>query len=867
MLSLDSLIWPMMIKQLLIISTIGLAMHYSCVQSEPEVDLEIAMSWSFDSLDAATGQSITTFTLINNSSVELAGSEWAIYFSQLSRPRDVITEGSGIHIENITGDYKKLFPDSSFLPLTPGARRSVQVIYSGFAGRISFAPYGVYFVDAEMTHSSASRIYAIDEDNSFPGLNRPEILKPLRSDMQSRFQENMRITDISERQLSLIPTPVQFEASGQRTTLGAKIAITYVGDLEVEANHLRAQLIEVFTGNVTVSSNQNGAQISLGIDETIGAPEAYQLNVANGHIAITGADAAGVFYGIQSLARLYPVDSYREPKGYLTVRACSISDNPRFPYRGLQLDVSRNFHSLKHVKRVIDQMSYYKLNKLHLTITNDEGWRLEIPGLPELTDVGSRRGHTLDERDMLLPAYGSGPFADPSIGAGTGFYTREEFIGLLRYAHDRHIEIIPEIDVPGHARAAIKAMKSRYLAHTESGDPAMANEYLLHDINDASEYNSAQHYDDNVICVCQESTYRFIEKVIDEVVMMYREADAPFTAIHSGGDEVPYGAWQKSPVCDKWMTENDDVENSDELNAYFLKRFMTILDKYDLTTAGWEEVALKTTAEGHNGTDINLDFVGENILPYVWNSVWGWGREDMAYRLANEGYQVVMCNSGALYFDLAYNRDPTEPGLIWSGYVNTRNAFEFEPMDMFATATTDLNGEPLDPEYATGKAKLNKSSRKNILGIQGHVWSETLRNSDNLDYYLFPKLLGLAERAWSRAPDWTAPDNKTERLNTMDTSWGRFANTIGRVELPRLDNYGSGVMYRIPMPGAVYLGGQLQANVLYPGLEIRYTTDGTEPTSSSTLYEGPVKLSADEIRLRVFDGVGRGGRTLVVGDK
>jgi len=854
----------MMTKQFLVITAIGFAIFLGCVQSDPEVDLEIAMSWSFDSLDAAAGQSITTFSLINNGTIELAGSQWAIYFSQLSHPRDIISEGSGLHIENIAGDYHRIFPDSSFLTIAPGARKSFQVSYGGFSGRTSYAPKGVYFVDGKLTDTSAGHIFPISEDNSFPGLNRPEILKLLRNDMQSRFQENARITDIPDKQLSLVPKPVQFEATGQSMTFGAGIAIGYTSDLEIEANHLLTQLKKVFTGNVTLSENQNGAQILLSIDRTIGDPEAYQLNVANGHIFITGADAAGVFYGIQSLARLYPDDSYREPKEFLTVRSCSISDGPRFPYRGLQLDVSRNFHSLKHVKRVIDQMSYYKLNKLHLTITNDEGWRLEIPGLPELTDVGSRRGHALDERDLLSPAYGSGPFANPSVGAGTGFYTRDEFIGLLRYAHDRHIEIIPEIDVPGHARAAIKAMESRYHTYTESGDPAKANEYLLHDPNDASVYNSAQNYNDNVICVCQESTYQFIEKVIEEVVKMYREADARFTAIHSGGDEVPYGAWQKSPVCDKWMTESEAVENSNELHAYFLKRFMTILDKYNLTTAGWEEVALKTTEEGHNGTDINVDFVGKNVLPYVWNSVWGWGREDMAYRLANDGYQVVMCNSGALYFDLAYNRDPAEPGLIWSGYVDTRTAFEFEPMDMFATATTNLNGELLDPSYVSRKVKLNKSARKNILGIQGQLWGETVRNSDNIDYYLFPKLIGLAERAWSQAPDWTAPDNKSARLDAMDVAWGRFATTVGRVELPRLDQFGSNVAYRIPLPGAVYLGGQLEANVRYPGLEIRYTVDGTEPTMSSTLYEGPVKLTSEEIRLKVFDGGGRGGRSLVV---
>jgi hexosaminidase len=852
-----------MVRRILILTAIGWTLLNACVQSDRVAELAIGMSWSFDSIDVGTAKSFTTFTLINSGPIELASSEWSIYFNQLSPPGDVITEGSGLHIETIMGDYHSLFPDSTFLPLAPGARRSVQVSYDGFAGRISDAPVGAYFVDGMLNNTSADHIFPIDEDNSFPGLKRKEILEPLLEDVQSRYQENVRIGDIPVNDLSLIPTPVQFNANGQNMTFGSRIAISYADGLDVEANHLRAQLTRVFKGKVTVSENNNGPQIKLSLDETIGDDEAYQLNVANGMIVITGADAAGVFYGIQSLARLYPIASYREPKEFLTIKGCSILDNPRFSYRGLHLDVSRNFHALKYVRKVIDLMAYYKLNKLHLTLTNDEGWRLEIPGLPELTDVGSRRGHTFDERDMLYPAYGSGPFADPDKGMGTGFYTREEFIGLLRYAHDRHIEIIPEIDVPGHARAAIKAMEARYHKYSEAGDHVKANEYLLHDLNDDSEYNSAQNYNDNVICVCQESSYHFIEKVIDEVVLMYREADAPFTAIHSGGDEVPYGAWQKSPICIDWMSESETVKSADDLHSYFLGRLMAILNKYKLTTAGWEEIVLKTSEEGHDGTDINFDFAGKNVVPYVWNSVWGWGREDMAYRLANGGYQLVMCNSGALYFDLAYSRDPAEPGLTWSGYVDTRRAFEFEPLDMFATATTDYNGELLDPAYIEGMLRLNESDEKSILGIQGQLWSETVRNSNNLDYYLFPKLLGLAERAWGQASDWTVPESKNERLEAMDSEWGRFANTVGMVELPRLDYLGNGVAYRIPMPGAVYLGGQLQANIRYPGLEIRYTTDGTEPTASSSLYKGPVRLTSEEIRLRAFNNVGRGGRTSV----
>lgn len=857
-----------MIKQILIISVIGWTLLSGCTTSEPPIASSIEMSWSFDSLDTHSGLSVTTFTLTNHSAREISGTDWAIYFSQMTRPREITTEGSGLHIESITGDYRKIYPDSSFVPIAPGGQRSFQVTYGGFAGRISLAPVGAYYINSA-TGSSSDHVIAIKENNVFPGLKRPEIQELLLEDVQMRYQENARnvshVANVaSEKLLHLIPSPVSFEPNGRHMTVSGKIGISYSDGLASEVNMLRDQLKKVFTGKIEMGENLVGAQILISIDEDIEGDEAYHLNVANGVIEILGSDAAGVFYGIQSLARLYPVDNYRDPKNYLTVMGCSITDIPRFAYRGLQLDVARNFHSLAQVKEVINQMSYYKLNKLHLSLTNDEGWRLEIPGLPELTEVGSRRGHTLDELDMLYPAYGSGPFADPDRGAGTGYYSRAEFIALLRYANAHHVEVITEIDVPGHARAAIKAMIARQNKFEKSGDPAQAIEYLLSDPDDASEYSSAQHYDDNVVCICQESTYHFIEKVVDEIVSIYREAGAPLTAIHSGGDEVPHGAWRKSPICVNMISQNAQLDSADDLTPYFFNRFMTILEKYDLTSAGWEEIVLKTSETGNNEKEINFDFAGKNVLPYVWNSVWGWGSEDMAYRLANGGYPIIMCNSGDLYFDLAYNRDPSEPGLTWSGYVDTRSAFEFEPMDMFSTATEKYNGELLEPEYIAGKVRLQPSARKNIRGIQGQLWSETVRNSDRLDYYLFPKLLGLAERAWSKAPGWTSPDSKSDRLNAIHADWAIFANTVGAVELPLLDYFDGGVAYRIPMPGAVYLSGQLEANVRYAGLEIRYTIDGTEPTVSSTLYDGSVRVSADEIRLRAFNALGRGGRSSVV---
>jgi hexosaminidase len=560
-------------QRIVLFTALGVALLAGCSQSEPPVTSSLEMAWSFDSLDAHAAQSLTTFTLVNNGTMEIAGSDWAIYFNQILRPKEIITKGTGLHFEAISGGYRKLMPDSSFAALAAGESRSFQVSYGGFAGRLSYAPVGVYFIDSSNENTSAAPVL-IKENNTYPGLKRADARKLLDEDVLSRYQENARIPDIPASQLGIVPTPVSYRRNGLSMTLGGNIAISYAEGLESEASILMEQLNKVFTGKITLGQNLGIAQILLSLDETIAEEEGYQLNVANGAVVIKGSDPAGVFYGIQTLARLIPVDNYREAKNYLNISGCEITDHPRFDYRGLHLDVARNFHNVDHVKRLIDLMSYYKLNKLHLSLTNDEGWRLEIPGLPELTELGGRRGHTTDENDMLYPAYGSGPFADPDQGAGTGFYSRKEFIDLLRYAGAHHIEIIPEIDVPGHARAAIKAMLARRDKFVKKGDLARANEYLLNDPNDKSEYSSAQHYNDNVVCVCQESSYRFIEKVIDEVVKMYQEADVQFTTIHSGGDEVPHGAWQKSPVCDKWIADQASIESTDDLVPYFLNRFI-----------------------------------------------------------------------------------------------------------------------------------------------------------------------------------------------------------------------------------------------------------------------------------------------------
>jgi hexosaminidase len=505
-------------------------------------------------------------------------------------------------------------------------------------------------------------------------------------------------------------------------------------------------------------------------------------------------------------------------------------------------------------------MAFYKLNKFHFHLTDDEGWRLEIKTLPELTEIGGRRGHTLEEKDRLIPSFGSGP----NVEGISEYYTEADFIEILKYAQKRHIEIIPEIDVPGHARAAIKAMEARFHRLLNEGKAEEAFAYRLIDPDDKSVYRSVQNFDDNVIDVCLPSTYRFLEVVFDTIIDMYRKAQVPLSIIHIGGDEVPSGAWTKSPACDPLIKDNEQISDVQDFPDYFLKRIHDLLDVRGLRVAGWEEIALMDNLPDQKPHKIpNEKYLDDQFIPYVWNTVWGWGAEDLGYRLANAGYKIVMCNAPNLYFDCAYNKDPKEPGLYWPGFVNTRRAFEFTPFDIFKIATKDRLGNQVKTEQYKDHVRPTESGKNNILGIQGQLWGEEMVDSLRLEYMAFPKVIGLAERAWAKQPEWAVMENKVLRKEKLQEDWNTFVNCIGQREMVRLDHFDNGINYRIPPPGAVIEDGHLKANISYPGLEIRYTIDGTNPSESSTLYKSPVAVKGT-VKLRTFNRIGRGSRTVVL---
>jgi len=807
------------------------------------------------------------FTFTNAGNNLISGNEWNIYFNQNTLiPLPLADSGKG-WVEHINGDFYRFVPGKSFR-ISPGDSLVFTYGYNGIMIKESDAPDGLYIAEnskKKNTPAVSLNHFAVkpfrDIERIFPGFAH------LLPSPRTEFLRNLGLKLLTEKETGLIiPTPFKLVPGEGYVEITDASEIIYNKTLKNEAGYLAALIRSVFGAELATREGESGNMNSIVLataDLSINGKEseAYNLHISKDKgIIITGSDAAGVFYGIQTLLGLVNPAGLTGDVPAVQFSAMEIHDAPRFPFRGFLLDVSRNFHSKDTVLKLIDLLSFYKINTLNLRLTDDEGWRLEIDGLPELTEIGSKRGHTLDDALWLPPSFGSGPDPNQAKNMGAGYYSREDFREIIRYARQRHMEIVPEICFPGHARAAIKSMEARYRKYMAQGDEKAAGEFRLIDPDDRSEYYSAQKYKDNIVCVALESAYHFYETVVKDIAAMYSEAGTKLKWFHTGGDEVPQGAWARSPLCIKLMEEHPEIEGPRNLQGYFFSRVVEMLAPYDLIIGGWEEVVLSKESSG--SAKVNPSFADRNVIPYVWDN--SGDNIDLGYRIANAGYRVVLCNVTNLYFDLAYSIDPTEPGLYWGGFQDAKDPFVLIPFDVFKSAVYDDFGQVADKEGDySGKEKLKSENRKNILGIQAQLWSETLKRPGMLEYYMLPKLFAFAERAWAAAPAWeTDPDLKS-RTQKIDKEWNEFANRIGQRELPRLDHLFGGFSYRIPQPGAVMENGLLHVNIAYPGMDVRYTTDGNDPSVGSPLYTGPVSVSRP-VRLRAFTSSGRAGKTVEI---
>ncbi|WP_246485212.1 family 20 glycosylhydrolase [Chitinophaga qingshengii] len=801
---------------------------------------------------------LSTFTFVNNSDKPFPAKGWELYFNFIREVKGGELPGH-VKVEHINGDLFRFTPAEGFKGIAPGDSLKLNIVGDAWAVNFTDAPAGLYLVwDDQKEVGLPIKDYTIRPSTTAKQLMRYPGDKTAVITPTDIFKQNAAVKDIPAAQLPLIfPTPVSVTASGGNLLLDAPPVIKADAELAASGKFLENEMTTLLGKRAAGKKT-----VSFLVDKNLAA-NAYTLKVSPEGVEITAGSDEGAFYAIQSLKSLIAPAAWAGAQKSVSIPTVQVSDHPRFNYRAFMIDVARNYHNKRDLLRILDVMALYKLNVLHYHFSDDEGWRLEIPSLPELTQVGAKRGHSTDWKNMLPPSYGSGP--DTSNAAGSGYLTRKDFIEVLRYATERHIRVLPEIETPGHARAAVKSMEARYYKLKAAGKDKEAEEYLLSDLEDKSQYRSVQNWNDNVMNVALPSTYRFLDKVVEELQSMYKEAGAPLTAVHMGGDEVPHGVFEKSPACLALMQQDKSVKDVNDLWYYYYRKVNDLLKARGLETAGWEEAGMrKTTIDGAAASIPNPDFANDNFQLNVWNNVIGGGQEDLSYRLANAGYKIILSGVSNFYFDMAAMKSFDEPGFYWGGFVDVDKPFYFIPFDYYKNSKVDGRGNPVTPETFVGKDKLTGFGQSNIRGLQGLLWSETVTNSDRMEYMMLPKLLGLAERAWAQDPAWATEKDPAKADALYAQAWSVFSNVMGKREMPRLDYYNGGYNWRIPTAGVSVEEGVAKVNVQMPGLVIRYTTNGEEPTIKSPVYNGPVQAGGKILKVRVFNTRGRSSRTTTV---
>lgn len=540
-----------------------------------------------------------------------------------------------------------------------------------------------------------------------------------------------------------------------------------------------------------------------------GAPGAWRAVIDGGELRVEAAEA-DLPLAMRRLEALGLSDGRIAP-------AAVITDRPDFPYRGLMIDIARNYQTPAQLGRILRLMARYGLNVLHFHFADDEAWRLEIPGMPELTEVGGRRGYTTDETEFMAQLFTGDGNPDNPAGSSNGYFTRAEFIAMLRTADSLGITVVPEIESPGHARAAIRAMEKRLRV---TGDDT----YRLIDPADTSVYTSAQSFHDNVMNPAIPGPVRFMTYLGAELQKMYREAGLEIPAIHIGGDEVAKGAWTGSPIARRYMDERG-ITDERQLHLIYVRELLDEYNRLGIPVSGWQEIAV-----GHD------DEYNEAVRPHVF-SVNCWStlgkQNSVTSQSARAGYPTVLSNVDHFYLDMCYSPHPYERGLSWGGYVDEFDALAGYPRSLC----------PVDEE-----------SFRNVIGVSGQVFAETMRSPEMIESFLLPKMLGLAERGWNC--DSTYSD-------------ARFNAVINTREVPYWQS--EGYNFHLRQPGIALTDGKVVMNTSYPGSlapVIRYTTDGSEPTAASAVYTGPFDAAGmRQVRAATFIGDKRSVTSILYTDK
>lgn len=527
------------------------------------------------------------------------------------------------------------------------------------------------------------------------------------------------------REIALIPQPVSLEKQSGSYELPAQLTIYSSADPELKrlAKGLADRLIAVTGLSVTTSeasaAQSNGIQLSLNKNKSI-PKEGYQLDVNSSRVLLEASEPAGIFYGIQTLMQLLPKEiesKTRVANAKWDIPAVKIGDHPRFGWRGLMLDVSRHFFTKEQVKSFIDDMVKYKFNLLHWHLTDDQGWRIEIKSLPKLTEVGAWRV----ERTGTF-----GTLSKPEPGEKAtygGFYTHEDIKEIVKYAADRFVDILPEIDVPGHSLAAIASYPE--LSCTP-GDYYVSpgDRFMVWPGGGGHFYGLI----DNTLCPANEKVYEFMDKVFTEVAQLF-----PFEYIHMGGDETARNFWEKSEQV-KALMKREKLKNLDEVQSYFVKRMGKIIQSKGKKMIGWDEIMQGGLAPGA--------------------AVMSWRGDKGGIEAAKMGHEVVMSPNSHVYIDLMQGDGIIEPPVYSS--IRLKKTFEFEPVPA-----------GVDPKY--------------IKGGQANLWTEQIYNMRHAQYMVWPRTFAVSEALWSprREKNWNDFVKRVEHhFERFDVSETKYATSL-----------------------------------------------------------------------------------------
>lgn len=582
---------------------------------------------------------------------------------------------------------------------------------------------------------------------------------------------------VAAQEISIIPQPTsvkQPRMAGKFEINESTLIVLEGSGLEQSAAFFNEYLQQFYRLRLkTAAKARNNNVIRLNferIDHPL--PGAYRMTVDNKGIYIAGDNAAGVFYGLQTLTQLLPVPRVEKTsKTGLAIPYVSIEDEPAFAYRGLHLDVSRHFFPVSFVKKYIDYIAFHKLNTLHWHLTEDQGWRIEIKKYPRLTSVGGWRNGTIIGR---YPGTGND---NKRYG---GYYTQEDIKEIVKYAQSRFVEVIPEIEMPGHGSAAIAAYP--FLSCFPDQPTAIpANMISNKSVEEQSKgriklVQETWGVFDDVFCAGNDSTFIFLQHVIDEVIPLF-----PSKYFHVGGDECPKTHWKKCPRCQQRMKDHN-LKDEHELQSYFIQRIEKYLNSKGKTLIGWDEIL-----EG-------------GLAPNA--VVMSWRGEEGGIAAAKEDHYVIMTPGNPVYFD--HTQSLNEDSVTFGGYNPIEKVYAWSPLP----------------------PALDQEKSRYILGGQANLWTEYITNVRKVEYMLLPRLAALSEVLWGKNnnDNWEAFEKRLltqfRRYDMQGANYSKAYFDLKAAVLPS-DDY-NGVRWKLESkfdrPVMVSIDGSAKKKYLAPQL-------------------------------------------------